>query len=384
MRLLVVATRFVPGKTYGAEVYFKHMLKAVLREIAPEDEVVIAANMGAFAWMTETFIDRHKAPENIKVDALSVPKSTIRALVYEQFALPRMANKHGCDVVFFPFNLMPVFGNLFRRVGPRTVLMVHDLVSFFYLKHFSEYRPAFYRLQAWILKRSINKAGAIIVPTQAMADDLSTHFPGQARKVRVIHEAAPPLLGDPASIELPTAWQQAPHLLLQSGAKLPHKSQNTSLEALAYLKRNSPKLYDDICLVITGGNNDEQAELRSAIERFGVQDAVEVAGRLPRETLEALSARAKLHLFPTLYEGFGLGIAEAICLGKNFVASDLPVLREVSHGQGVFFEPGNAVSMANALGRALCQSLSPTRAPGWVWSDHARALIGILREQVQN
>ena len=384
MRLLVVATRFVPGKTYGAEVYFKHMLQAVLREIAPEDEVVIATNMDASAWMTETFIDHNTPPENIKVDALCVPKSTIRALVYEQFALPGVANKHGCDVVFFPFNLRPVFGNPFRRVGASTLLMVHDLVSFFYLKHFPDYRPAFNRLQAWILKCSINKAKAIVVPTQAMADDLSAHFPGQAHKVSVIHEAAPPLLGDPASIELPTAWRQVPHLLLQSGAKLPHKSQNTSLEALAYLKRNSPALYDDICLVITGGNNEEQAELRSTIERFGVQDAVDVAGRVPRETLEALSAQAELHLFPTLYEGFGLGIAEAMCLGKNFVASDLQVLREVSHGQGVFFEPGNAVSMANALHRALSQPLPPTRAPAWAWSDHAKALIEILREQGQN
>lgn len=383
MKLLVAATRFVPGKTYGAEVYFTQMLLALLREIAPDDEVVICVNLEAAGWITETFVASPAAAEIVKVDALSIPTDTPRALVYEQFALPWLANKHGCDVVFFPFNLMPVFGNPFGRTEARTVLMVHDLVSFYYLKHFPDYRPGFNWLQSWFLKRSIAKARAIAVPTQAMADELAALFPSQARKVSVIHEAAPEIQLEVGSTQLPSAWQDARHLILQSGAKLPHKSQNTSLEALAHLKHNSPDLYGGICLVITGGNNDEQAELHAAIERYGVEDVVKVAGRVPRETLDALARRAKLHLFPTLYEGFGLGIAEALSLGKNFVASDLPVLREVSGDQGFFFDPGNAVSMAAQLERALTKPLSPTLAPAWDWSDHAKALIRMLSGQAQ-
>lgn len=379
MKILISVPRFLPHTTYGAEIYFTHMLQGLLRVKETSDEITVAANAKAAHWMTETFTSAHMFGEGINVVAMPVPHNTVSGLAYEQWALPRLVRSYGADVTFFPFNFMPTMGIAPTKQGNGSVLMVHDLVSHFYRAHFPRYRPAFNYIQASILRRSIIRAGAIITPSQAMADDLLKAYPEVLGKVTVIREAVPCFPNGHSEAELPEVWQQTPHLLMQSGAKLPHKSQNTSLEALAILKRVAPKLYDDIRLVITGGSPSEQEELATAVAEHGIEDVVDLAGRVPRATLGALAARANLHLFPTLYEGFGLGIVESLALGKNFVASDLPVLREVSEGQGIFFEPGNAVAMAQALKKALTSRLAPTIPPNWDWDDHGRALLTIIR-----
>lgn len=381
MKILIAAPRFVPGKTYGAEVYFINMLAGLLRLKDVRDEVIVATNTETAPWMAKTFTSGQTCLGDIKVAALSVPQNTMKAIAYEQWALPSLTQQTGADVVFFPFNLMPAFGISSGKQRTGSVLMVHDLVSHFYRTHFPKYRPIFNRMQSLLLRASIARAGAIITPTQAMADDLSAAFPRVAGKISAIHEAASNFTEGHSKTELPEAWQGARHLLMQSGAKLPHKSQNTSLEALAILKQEAPELYADIRLVITGGEVSDKAKLSKAIEAYGIQDAVTVAGRVPRPALEALASQATLHLFPTLYEGFGLGIVEALALGKNFVASDLPVLREVSEGQGLFFKPGNAAAMADTLKQALVEPQAPTRAPEWSWDDHGRVLLTILRSQ---
>lgn len=365
MNIVISALRFNPGKTYGAEVYLGHMLPALARA-ATSHRLTLLCRSASRDWFTREF-------PGIEVRDHPMPGGRVLGLAEEQRVAASLIRAAKGEVAFFPFNLMPVVP------GP-TVLMVHDLASFFYRSHFPQYRPAFNLAQKMMVSVSIRTARAIVTPSRAVAEEVARHFPAAAARITPIPEAVPLLSGDSGAM-LPDAWTQGRYVLLQTGAKLPHKSQHTSLEALALLKERAPRLYDQLQLVVTGGDAAELADLNAVALRCGVADRVHLAGRVPREVLGAASARADVHLFPTLYEGFGLGIVEALSLGRPFLASDLPVLREVAGGQGVFFTPGDAAEMATKLEAMLSAPSSPVTAPAWTWDDHARELLSVLSAQ---
>lgn len=365
MNIVISALRFTPRKSYGAEVYLTHMLSALAR-VATSHRLTVLCASASRDWFIQEF-------PTIEVRGHSMPRGTVLALAEEQRVAASLIRAAQGDVAFFPFNLMPIVP------GP-TVLMVHDLASFYYRSHFPKYRPAFNRAQKMMVSMSIRTAQAIVTPSRAAAEEVANHFPSAAARITTIPEAVPSLPVD-SGATLPAAWTRSRYLLLQTGAKLPHKSQHTSLEALALLKDRAPQLYDQLQLVVTGGDPAELADLNAFALRCGIADRVHLAGRVPREVLGAVAARADLHLFPTLYEGFGLGIVEALSLGRPFLASDLPVLREVAGGEGVFFTPGDAAEMATKLEAMLAAPLLPVTAPAWTWEDHARGLLSVLSAQ---
>src|SRR5437899_6807094 len=121
--------------------------------------------------------------------------------------------------------------------------------------------------------------------------------------------------------------------------------------AVPALRRRWPT----VRLVLTGTPDESRWSRRSAAlaDRLGVTDAVCFAGDIPNPKIPELIQQAKLLVFPTWCESFGLPLAEALTMGAPAVAADIPACREVGGNAARYYAPGDAGSLTRAIGNLL-------------------------------
>jgi len=154
------------------------------------------------------------------------------------------------------------------------------------------------------------------------------------------------------------------------GAKRPHKNQELLIRAL-------PRLPDDVALVLAGHAEAYEDELRALSAELGLDRRVSFPAYVPDEDLEGLWALAGCVAFPTLGEGFGLPVAEAMGRGVPVACSDIPVLREVGGDVAHYFDPHDPAAAALAIEAALtdqsARDAGPRQAAKFTWPAAARA-----------
>jgi glycosyltransferase involved in cell wall biosynthesis len=169
------------------------------------------------------------------------------------------------------------------------------------------------------------------------------------------------------------------NLVLASGQRRPHKNWDRLIRALALVEEDvRPRL------VITGGRGEDP--LAPVVAETGLEDWVELRGWVDDDELSDLRARARAMAFPTLAEGFGLPVLEAMVEGLPVLASDLPVLREVGGDAAVWFDPLDLESIAGALRLAATRpdELSRLAAAGlersrlFSWERVAEETLGVF------
>lgn len=152
--------------------------------------------------------------------------------------------------------------------------------------------------------------------------------------------------------------------LLYPARRWPHKNHDRLFEAFARVRAQRPELR----LILTGGGHDWQA----------LPEAVESRGHVDDVVLRELYRRASALIFPSLYEGFGLPVLEAMAAGCPVAASTAGAISEISGGSAVLFDPTDIDAIASAIDEAL--RLPPERvsaarrhAAGFTWTATARA-----------
>lgn len=240
--------------------------------------------------------------------------------------------------------------------------------------------PETSRIKA-LARRAVKHADAVVVPTHAVAEQLSEHL-ALGDRLRVIPEAPSPTLAVPddaderaASLGLPGTY------VLASASTAPHRGLAHLLAALA-----RPELAD-LTLVVTGGDDEDAVRLAEAAFEVGLAERrLVVAPPLSEPDLATVIARARVAVVPSLAAGSGLALLEAFALDTPVVHSDDPALVEVADGAGLVVarEPrdGYAERLAAAVGKAvsddeLAATLSLTgadRSRAFGWRDSAARL----------
>lgn len=340
----------VPGDTGGMEV--------AARELLPE--LAAAAPDVRFT----AFVNREAAavsgPWHDIMDHVTVPvqaRNRIEWVRGEQVLLPRLASRAGCDLVHSLGSTAPATGR-FRRV-----VTIHDLI-------YRRFPEAHFGLRALgmrvLVPLAARRSDRVIADSAATRDDIVELLRIPADRVDVVPLAARPPRSEPE----PEAQLRAQlglgdrRLVVSTSAKRPHKNLSRLLQAHALLAAPRP------LLVLPGYATDYEAELRAEADRLGIADDVLFLGWMEDPALEGLLAAAACVAFPSLYEGFGLPVLEAMMRGVPVVCSARSSLAEVAGDAALLVDPEDPAAIAAAVARVLAE---PQLAADLVRRGHAQS-----------
>ena len=287
----------------------------------------------------------------------------------------RLVARRGHDVVFAPNFLVP---EKLRHSRGALVVMVHDLG----VRHVTwslddRTREALERG----LESSLERAAAVITPSQAVADEVVAAGLAPAARVRAIHHG-PGQVASASSAARPAAVPDRYALFV--GTLEPRKNLALLLELWPELRRDRP---DWPALVVVGGWGWKTDELRDRVASASREGWLHALGYVDDAPLLALYRGARFLVFPSLYEGFGLPLLEAMAVGCPVVCSDLPVFREVA-GDAAEYAPANdRAPWSDALcrvetdpaRRAELERAGLARAAAFDWDRSAQETLEVWR-----
>ena len=288
-------------------------------------------------------------PPNFHTVPLMDPERSVQG--YRQFRA--ILKRFKCDLVHIP--------NLFsipRALPCPYVMTVHDM-----LEHMSRAREqnGFWRSLHFQLTNQVLRGAARIFAvskfTKAEIEKLSD-IPSQ--RIEVVYNAIDErfLHGHATAAErqlIVERYQVTYPFLLYAGRISPHKNVVRMIEAFSALKTELEKdeVFPDLKLIIIGDDLSGNPDLRRTVIRSGVQNDVRFLGFVPIEVLRTFYDQAKIFVFPSLYEGFGLPPLEAMAHGTPVVTSNVSSLPEVVGNAAVLVNPENVFEIMRALHRVL-------------------------------
>jgi glycosyltransferase involved in cell wall biosynthesis len=251
--------------------------------------------------------------------------------------VPGAALFHSTEHLLFPLRQAP------------TVLTVHDLIYRLY--------PAYHkRLNYWYLNVAMplfcRRAGALIAVSEATRQDIIRHYGINPEKIHVVYEAAAAHFRQPPARDVARVRAQydlPDRFLVHLSTIEPRKNLERLLDALTVLRRDHPSLQ----LVLVGARGWLYDDFFARVEREGLGGIVRPLGWVPDEDLPAVLAAADLAVQPSLYEGFGLPILEAMASGQVVAASNSSSHPEVGGKAAAYFDPADAGDMVAVIGRLL-------------------------------
>lgn len=251
--------------------------------------------------------------------------------------LPGVALFHGTD------NLLPWL----KRI--RRVFTVHDLAFRFYPETHTPLNRWFLRL---MLPRFLRHADAVIAVSESTRRDVVREYAIAESKVTVVREGVAPLFRpvSPAEqVDVRRRYQLPDRFILFVGTIEPRKNIVTLLQAYrALLDRDL-----GLRLVVVGAQGWLGTPLQTKLRALGLEDEVTFAGFVADEDLPAVYSAADLFVFPSLYEGFGLPVLEAMACGVPVITSNTSALPEVAGAAGLAVAPRDVAGLAEAMRHVL-------------------------------
>ncbi|MFA5100224.1 MAG: glycosyltransferase family 1 protein [Candidatus Omnitrophota bacterium] len=299
---------------------------------------------------------------------------------WENCLLPGAVKRRGCDVFHGARFFVP--GGL----SCPSVVSVHDVA----FKRFPQFLTAkALRYFDAAVASSVRSAVKVIVPSEATGTDLREFYGVPQDKISVVYEAAGQVFsaaGDGVRLgEVKRKLAVKGRYILSVGTIEPRKNYPNLLKAFAGLK-NARELQ----LVIVGGLGWLYRDVLDTALRLGLKDRVILAGHMGDEDLAELYRGCEFFVFPSLYEGFGLPVLEAMQCGACVVASNTSSVKELFGGCVLPVRPESVGSIAEAMDQALADqalrgrlsAAGMKRAADFSWEKTAQETLAVYNAAI--
>ena len=357
----------IPRQMAGAGVYTYQLVRA-LAETAGSHQLTVFARPGLFDEL---------AAQQPRLQVVHIDQSSrVARLAWEQTRLPSLLRRHEIDLLHSPHHHTPLAT---RR--PRVVTF--NDVTFLILPE--RYPPVRRLYMATVTRAAARVADAIITPSQTVRRDVIDRLGVPDERVVTIPDAAGPQyvpIEDESVLDrLRQQYQLPGRYILSIGSLEPGKNRGRLIQAYAGLEGAGV----DCPLVVAGrpawryeGDNEQ-------VRRLGLQDQVRFLGYVPDGDLPALYSAATLLAFPSLYEGFGLPVLEAMSCGTPVVTANVAGTAEIAGDAALLVDPRNVGALAEAMGRLLSDDALRTdlrargleRAKQFSWQRTARETLSV-------
>jgi glycosyltransferase involved in cell wall biosynthesis len=323
-------------------------------------------------------------PGNFHTVVLDSPERSIKG--YREFRT--MVGRLQCDLVHIP--------NLFsipRALPCPYVMTVHDVLE--HMARARERSGVWRSLHFQMTARVLHGAERIFAVSNFTKTEIEKLFGISSEKIQVVYNAIDErFLGGHASAAdrelIANRYQVTYPFLLYAGRVSPHKNVVRMIEAFSALKTEleKDKAYPDLKLIIIGDDLSGNPDLRRTVVRSGVQNDVRFLGFVPVDVLRIFYDAAKIFVFPSLYEGFGLPPLEAMAHGTPVVTSNVSSLPEVVGNAAVLVNPENIFEIMRALHRVLLDQClrdrmkerSYKQAEKFSWEKSVQRILDVYRQ----
>jgi glycosyltransferase involved in cell wall biosynthesis len=296
--------------------------------------------------------------------------------------IPAIEPKLEAEAILYPYWPSPPFR---RRGAPPAAVFVHDLAFRMRPSEVPWQQRAYMRT---LLGRSLREARAVLVPSESTRRDLLSVYrtAGLAEKTRVVGEGVPPEV-PPGS--LPEGVE--PGFILAVGTVEPRKNYPRLLAAYRLLRGR----HGSLPFIINGRPGVPQLVIAGrpgwaygdTIERIKAEPGVRYLGHVDEPTLSALYGSATVLAYPSLYEGFGLPLLEAMSRGIPAVVGSAGALPELALGAAISVDAEDPSAIAAGLERLLADESLRSKlgeegkrlAGGYTWSNAAERTLEVLR-----
>ena len=323
-------------------------------------------------------------PANFHAVRLADREDTLKGSIEFRAIVRRLE----CDVAHIP--------HLFwipRGLPCPYIVTVHDLLDHMYgARDGSNLRR---RMHLQLTRRALRKAARVLAVSQFTKCEIEKILTIPDARVEVVYNAIDErfLHGHASEADrqlIAQRYQVNYPFLLYAGAIRPHKNVVRIIEAFSALKTELQKERElpDLKLIIIGDDLSGHPDLRRTVVRSGVQNDVRFLGFVPIEVLRIFYDVAKLFVFPSLYEGFGLPPLEAMAHGTPVVTSNTSSLPEVAGNASLLVNPENVFEIQRAMQKALLDPVLRDRmkqrgyeqAKRFSWTSSVERILQIYRE----
>lgn len=247
--------------------------------------------------------------------------------VLEQFKFPLLIKKQKLDLMHFPYFSVPIL------YDKPYIVTIHDLI----INHFSTGRAStlfypFYLAKReaykFVIRKAAQNAKKIIVPSNATKREIIEHFKIAENKIETIYEATDARI---KNYESRIKNEEFGRYFLYVGNAYPHKNLERLIAAFNKLSADSP----DLKLIFVG----QKDYFYQRLERENKSKELIFLGKVSDERLAKLYSSTVCVVVPSLMEGFGLPVFEAMSLRCLVLCSDIPAFREIAADNAIYFNP---------------------------------------------
>jgi glycosyltransferase involved in cell wall biosynthesis len=307
------------------------------------------------------------------------------------FGFRAILGRLNCDLVHIPHLFW-----LPRALPCPYVVTVHDVLE--HMSRTRDHSGVRRLLHFQLTRRVLLGATRVFAVSKFTKSELEKLFSIPARKTEVVYNAIDERFmhghASEADRELIVQRYQVTYpFVLYAGRISPHKNLVRIIEAFSALRTELEKddKYPDLKLIIIGDELSKNPDLRRTVIKSGVQNDVRFLGFVPIEVLRILYDLAKVFVFPSLYEGFGLPPLEAMVHGTPVVTSNTSSLPEVVGNAAVLVNPENVFEIMRALHRVLVDQplrekmkrRSLEQSKRFSWESSAKRVLQVYQEVAQ-
>jgi glycosyltransferase involved in cell wall biosynthesis len=380
MKIVLNAVAFVPGRMGGVETYFRNLVSS-LQDLDTSNDYYLLCHerwIASFGLSNPRF--RPLASGYCKPSALWYLRAALRELTPLDILRPSI-DRLDADLIHHPFSIL-------QPIKHR----VPSLLTFIDLQH--EIYPEYFsardlKARRRLYRQSAEHATRIISISGHVKDTLVERYQIDPEKIDAIHIGYSPqykLAEDPESLQaVRNKYGLKRPFMYYPAATWPHKNHKKLLAAFRLLK---DRYRFDGQLVLSGVATKANDEVLNEIGRLGLTDDVIVLGYLPHEELPALYNLARLMVFPSLFEGFGIPLVEAMACGCPVACSNVTSIPEVVGEAALTFHPDSVDDMAGQIWKLWRDEdlrrdqaeRGLARAQLFSWENMARQTLAVYRK----
>lgn len=351
---------------FGIGTYIRNLVAALAHAGSDNEYVLFVGRASA-----DTFSD---LPENFRTVMEPAPVYSVRELIALSWRLWRQK----VDLYHSTHYVLPAW------VPCKAVVTIHDIIHLLYPEFLPS--PLAFLYAQRMIRRGLSRGDAIIAVSTSTRSDLMEYFDVSGEKIEVVYQG----VSDAFREHLPEArlkdararlGLEKPYVLFVGNPK-PHKNMDNVVRSYARALQIADFEADLVCI---GDRGTGDFKIQQRAEQLHIADRVRLLGHVADELLPAVYQGATLFLFPTLYEGFGLPVIEAMASGVPVITSNNSALKEVAEGYAHLVDPLDVDEIAHALAHCMSDrehrealaKLGLRRAEDFRWSKTAAQTLEI-------